>query len=202
MAKIKHVKAIIRFRRATEAEWADKDPVLRLGEPALSTDKNKVKIGDGKKHWSQLEYTEYDVDEELDDSSTNPVQNKVIAETIETMRANMPKVEAKSTDYWNGAIGYVPAEGEIVIYNDYDTIEKEEGGEIITVAIPGIKIGDGLAYVQDLPFIDEKLRDALIAHVEDVTAHTTLAEKLFWNKKLNVDDESEVIDDILILNRN
>ena len=52
----KHVKAIIQLRRATEAEWIEVDPVLRLAEPALSTDVYKLKVGDGYKHWSELDY--------------------------------------------------------------------------------------------------------------------------------------------------
>lgn len=34
----KHVKAIIQLRRATEPEWIEVNPILRVGEPALSTD--------------------------------------------------------------------------------------------------------------------------------------------------------------------
>lgn len=56
MATTKHLKAIIRLRRATENEWIEKNPILRLGEPAFSIDINKLKIGDGIHHWSQLEY--------------------------------------------------------------------------------------------------------------------------------------------------
>ena len=52
----KHVKAIIQLRRATESEWIEVDPILRVGEPALSTDVYKLKIGNGKSHWSQLPY--------------------------------------------------------------------------------------------------------------------------------------------------
>ena len=63
MAKTKHVKAIIRLRRATENEWISKDPVIRLGEPAYSTDVNKLKIGDGTKKWSQLEYIGFSEEE-------------------------------------------------------------------------------------------------------------------------------------------
>lgn len=54
--KRRHVKAIIQLRRATEKEWEDYDPILRLAEPALSTDVYKLKIGDGKKHWSEIPY--------------------------------------------------------------------------------------------------------------------------------------------------
>ena len=43
----KHVKAIIQLRRAKESEWIEVDPILRVGEPALSTDVYKLKIGNG-----------------------------------------------------------------------------------------------------------------------------------------------------------
>lgn len=52
----RHVKAVIQLRRAIEDEWIRKDPILRLGEPAYSTDINKMKIGDEIHHWSELEY--------------------------------------------------------------------------------------------------------------------------------------------------
>ena len=52
----KHVKAIIQLRRATEHEWIEVNPVLRVGEPALSTDVYKLKIGDGETPWLQLPY--------------------------------------------------------------------------------------------------------------------------------------------------
>lgn len=63
MATVKrHVKAVIQLRRGTEAEWIEKNPILYKGEPALSTDKNKLKIGDGVSYWSDLEYigTDYE----------------------------------------------------------------------------------------------------------------------------------------------
>ena len=57
MATVKrHVKAVIQLRRATEQEWIELDPILREGEPALSTDVYKLKIGDGKRHWKEIPY--------------------------------------------------------------------------------------------------------------------------------------------------
>ena len=61
--KTRHVKAIIQLRRAKESEWIQKNPILRLGEPAYSTDVNKLKIGDGIHLWSEIPYllqTEYE----------------------------------------------------------------------------------------------------------------------------------------------
>ena len=61
MAMIKkHVKAIIQLRRATESEWIKVNPILRVGEPALSTDIYKLKIGNGQSRWSELEYLNKD----------------------------------------------------------------------------------------------------------------------------------------------
>lgn len=54
--KTRHVKAIIQLRRAKEPEWIEKNPILRLGEPAYSTDVNRLKIGDGIHPWSEIEY--------------------------------------------------------------------------------------------------------------------------------------------------
>ena len=52
----KHVKAVIQLRRAEEQEWIDLNPVLRVGEPALSTDVYRLKIGNGHDHWSDIPY--------------------------------------------------------------------------------------------------------------------------------------------------
>ena len=52
----KHVKAIIQLRRAKESEWIEVDPILRVGEPALSTDVYKLTIGTGHDHWSDIPY--------------------------------------------------------------------------------------------------------------------------------------------------
>ena len=52
----KHIKAIIQLRRASESEWIEVNPILRMGEPALSTDVYKLKIGNGHDQWSEIPY--------------------------------------------------------------------------------------------------------------------------------------------------
>ena len=87
---------------------------------------------------------------------------------------------------WAVMPDYVPKAGEICLYSD----------------AAKIKIGDGSAFIADLPFIGEQdiqtLREALQRHMEDMTAHVTTREKEFWNNKLNY----EVSGDTLVLNRN
>ena len=123
-----------------------------------------------------------------------------------TMDARI-QLKRDTTQHWNEARGFIPLKGEVIVYTDYDSYEKEINGRNRIVAIPGIKIGDGNAYVQDLPFVDEELRDTLMEHINNMDLHVTLGEKTFWNNKINVDDayeavHDELIDEMLILNRN
>ena len=65
-----------------------------------------------------------------------------------------------------------------------------------------MKIGDGMAYVQDLPFVNEDLRDKIMEHIDNPDIHVSVADRLFWNNKLNVNDAAELVDGALVLNRN
>jgi len=102
-----------------------------------------------------------------------------------------------TTANWEAAIGFVPMQGEIIIYSDYQ--QKVVDGE--TIYIPGIKIGGGNAYVQDLAFVGELERDVIMEHIENNGIHVTSADKAKWNDKLNVDDDNEVEDEALVFNR-
>ena len=121
------------------------------------------------------------------------------------------QLKRDTTAHWNQAIGFIPLPGEVIVYEDYETktYTVEEYGETVTktVQIPNIKIGTGNAYVQDLAFVDEKTRDIFMEHIHNNDIHVTLAEKLFWNNKINVDDAEEQItgeldEETLVLNRN
>jgi len=121
------------------------------------------------------------------------------------------QLKRDTTQHWNEAKGFIPLPGEVIVYEDYETktYTVEEYGETVTktVNIPNIKIGTGNAYVQDLAFVDEKTREILMDHIRNQDIHVTLAEKLFWNNKINVDDAEEQItgeldEETLILNRN
>ena len=94
-------------------------------------------------------------------------------------------------------LSFIPSKGQIVIYKDKAKIEKE--GTLIDV--PGIKVGDGLAYLVDLPFVGDEQTQEIIellkAHIDNHDIHVTLREKESWNNKLNYALQEEN----LILNR-
>ena len=117
------------------------------------------------------------------------------------------QLKRDTTEHWNQARGFIPLPGEVIVYTDYESYQKEVNGQMKTILVPNIKIGTGNAYVQDLAFVDEQTRDLLWEHIHNQDIHTTLQEKLFWNNKINVDDAQEQIsgeleDETLILNRN
>lgn len=105
------------------------------------------------------------------------------------------KIEVKTTAEWRELIDYIPLVNTILVFSDY---EHDNEGK----PIPNFKVADGLAYAVDLPFIDDGLRKIIIEHINDNIAHTTIEEKIFWNNKVNIDDEyEEVSEETLVFNR-
>jgi len=74
------------------------------------------------------------------------------------------------------------------VYIWTDHLQDEHGNDV-----PGVKIGDGLAYIIDLPFLDA----VVMEHVNDGTIHITQAEREFWNNKVRC-YYSASIDDMLV----
>ena len=86
-------------------------------------------------------------------------------------------VKSGSTAYWAQQITYIPKAGEVIVYTDYTSADG--------TAAPGIKIGDGLAFVVDLPFVAGRGYEDIMAHMNDHTVHITNAERLNWNGKVS-----------------
>lgn len=101
-----------------------------------------------------------------------------------------------TTENWNNAQGFIPMKGEIIVYDDFRQIGIDWNGKPIYE--PGIKVGTGNAYIQDLPFVGS-------GHENNNEIHITEAERLFWNNKLNVIDPVEFSseeEEELVFNRN
>lgn len=83
-------------------------------------------------------------------------------------------VHTDTTANWNAQPLLITEAGHIYVYSDYTTM----GG----VDVPAIKIGDGLAYLIDMPFVAGNTAE-LTAHINDTSVHVTAGEKAFWNNK-------------------
>lgn len=100
--------------------------------------------------------------------------------------AGANKVRVKTTAEWNSQADLVSEQGIVYVYTDYYTNEQDE-------PIPAFKIGDGLAYLIDLPLNE----DINIKHQNNTHVHVTDEERDSWNDKVTVyiaafDDEELV----------
>ena len=107
--------------------------------------------------------------------------------------------KSDTTEHWNAARTFIPLRGEIIIYTDHGQIDDGYGNMI---NVPGIKIGDGSAYLIDLPFVGAEERYAILSelrnHTSDWSIHVSTADRIRWDNTLNY----SVNDGNLILNRN
>lgn len=99
---------------------------------------------------------------------------------------NTSEIAYNTSAYWAEHNNIISVKGCIYVYSDW---KKDSQGR----DIPGFKVGDGLAYVVDLPFKDQ----LFIEHMDDTTIHVNSDEKEFWNNKvrcyLNPSDNQNII---------
>ncbi len=93
------------------------------------------------------------------------------------------RITERTTAEWNADPSYIPANGELCIWLDYTVIENQN--------IPALKIGDGLAYALDLPFLNADMNE----HINNSSIHVSQADREYWNNKVkaNVTNETLVI---------
>lgn len=110
-----------------------------------------------------------------------------VATRIFSTRTTLKK---DTTEHWNQHPDFIPLEGEAIVYTDYAKTRDADGN---TINVANIKIGDGKAYVVDLPFIYAGDPAGIAEHVNDFTIHVTQAEKDYWNEKLNCELDGETL---------
>ena len=100
-------------------------------------------------------------------------KNGTIERTLINPDMTSKTIQSKTTEQWNADPLYISEKDILYIYSDYK--QNNEGQ-----TIPGIKIGDGKAYLIDLPFIDSLLME----HLNNLTIHITENQRSFWNAKI------------------
>ena len=133
---------------------------------------------------------------------THPFSRIKVGDGLTTV-INLPFIDAATLDgkkltiattaELNSRTGYIPNKGDIIIYTDKDTLSNNK-------TVMGIKIGDGLAYCIDLPFVADDIAEDLATHVTDSVIHITAAERTSWNNKITCGNT--VSNENLILTRN
>lgn len=94
---------------------------------------------------------------------------------------NTDVIHINTENYWNNRPSLIAKEGHVYVYKDH----SNDG----TNDIPAVKIGDGLAYLIDLPFIESNYT-TLTQHINNSQIHITQSEREFWNNKVRCNDTS------------
>lgn len=90
------------------------------------------------------------------------------------LNANLDKqVKFNTTVGWDSQTSLVSQVNTLYVYTDHQTDSQGR-------PVAGIKVGDGNAYVVDLPFTDAISTE----HIADTTRHITASERDFWNNKV------------------
>lgn len=114
----------------------------------------------------------------------------------ETLKGNkkltdfgVPYVFFGTVEQWNERASLIGTKDAFYIYTDY---EQDEFGN----NIPGIKIGDGLSYLIDAPFIDHNMQK----HILDDVVHISQNEREFWNNKVSVYIDPNNVENLVFTN--
>ena len=102
---------------------------------------------------------------------------------VELENYNVPVQEAVihegTTAYWNAQSSLIAESGHIYAYTDYTTVEGNDS--------PGIKVGDGVTLLSELPFVSGDTT-VLDAHIANTVIHVTAAEKESWDSKVDPEE--------------
>lgn len=79
-----------------------------------------------------------------------------------------------TTAAWNAQVQLQSQADTLYIYTDH---QVDSQGNVIA----GIKVGDGNAYLIDMPFTDS----AIMEHISDNVRHISAEERAFWNNKVS-----------------
>lgn len=141
-----------------------------------------IKIGDGNAYLIDAPFiteavSNIKIDSELSSISKNPLENQAIHAALsnlaQSLSLNRPEVLFNTKEGWSLQGNLVGKENTIYVYTNY---QKDEDNHDIA----GIKIGDGNAYLIDLPFLDT----LYLAHIQNNNIHITEEERRRWNEKV------------------
>lgn len=99
----------------------------------------------------------------------------------------LDSIRVDTTASWNAQTTYVPSKGQLIIYMDGTTVDD--------VTYPKFKVGDGNAYVVDLPFTEGDFEKQLQTHLANQSAHLSATDrtKLENSVVVSLSDETLIL---------
>lgn len=121
----------IRLKYDTKDNWFYYDPVLLEGEMAIESDTNRIKVGDGVHHYSELDYfygVKIDHKTILDDSETTELYVPIDEDTIYVDTDG--KIKAKEQLHADQITIFSDADGKLYLDLDDKTIKVNAAGQL------------------------------------------------------------------------
>lgn len=81
-----------------------------------------------------------------------------------------------TTANWNSRSTLVAEAGALYVYSDHSVVNGEN--------VPGVKIGDGLAYLIDMPFVADDIANSITTHINNSAIHVSSNDRRYWNNKV------------------
>ena len=106
--------------------------------------------------------------------------NNINADLNSSYPAGGANIIYNTSEYWNSHPTLISKRGYIYVYSDWT--QDSQGRDVA-----GLKVGDGKAYLIDLPFTEQ----ILIDHLNDMVRHITEQERENWNNKVRCYMEGE-----------
>lgn len=171
MAK-KTIKAQMKQRRDTKANWEATNPVLLDGELGIvSDDPNLYKVGDGATAWNSLPFRGFDgtLAQELGTSPNAVISQKVVSEKLTELES-----EIKDSDILIAEQVY-KTKGIDTITSDNDVesivVETNQGEEIVKVDEQGIHakafISDNVNLTEEINVISQRIEQGNVEYEKE-----------------------------------
>lgn len=191
----------------TKSEWLESLKGKSLAIASIEEDNSTIKItfSDGNmitvRHGTTTEFT-VSSDNKIYWKYTNSNHwnelvdiQSIIDTTLTSRMAKYAKVYYGTTEQWNSDKSLVSELCSFYVYTDHS--KTKDGKDK-----PDIKIGDGQAYLIDLPFLGSnddinELREKIENHINNTDIHVSEEDRIFWDNKVSV-DESETPEEHLI----
>lgn len=187
---------LIQIRRGTAAEWTSANPILAAGELALSTDLDRIKVGDGSSTWSSLSYiTPLNTDHLTEGSANLYFSNaRAISATEATIASASAAALSAANSYADGLDTDDIAEGSTNLYFTNQRALDATVSTIASASVAAVASASGYTNTQIANLVDSSpetlntLNELAAALNDDANFATTVTNSLAT--KLAISDAS------------
>lgn len=106
-------------------------------------------------------------------------------------KPDIPHIYYNTKEYWDAQTNLRTEANAMYVYTN--GTQDSQGRNI-----PYIKIGDGSAYLIDIPFLDNVLLEQLTEHINDTESHVSAEDRARWDNKVRVYTSAQVEDEQII----